>query len=153
MAERSRKAGLAEDAAAVGEPGTQEAEDFDWSNDVSTFGDRLARARDFAQMDQSTLARRLGVKLATIRNWEADRSEPRANKLQTLSGLLNISIIWLMTGEGEGVPELDADQAGQSADIRAILEELRSLRVAQAQLAERTGRIEKRLRSLMTQGD
>ena len=47
---------------------------------------------------EAQLARRLGVKLATVRNWEDDRSEPRANRLQMLSGLLNVSFIWLMTG-------------------------------------------------------
>ncbi|MEM1163940.1 MAG: helix-turn-helix domain-containing protein [Pseudomonadota bacterium] len=129
-----------------------EAEEFDWSNDVSTFGDRLARARDFAQMEQSQLARRLGVKLATVRNWEADRSEPRANKLSMLSGLLNVSIIWLMTGEGEGVPEVETEETVQSSDIRALIDELRTMRVEQARLADRTGRIEKRLRAMMAPG-
>ena len=69
--------------------GTVEAADeFDWDDDVATLGDRLARARDAAGMSQSQLARRLGVKLQTLRNWESDRSEPRANRLQMLSGLL-----------------------------------------------------------------
>lgn len=128
-------------------------QDFDWSEDVSTFGDRLARARDYARMDQAQLARRLGVKATTIRNWEADRSEPRANRLQMLSGLLNVSIMWLMTGEGEGVPDPDtaADEISHQ-DLRDLLVQLRDLRVAQSRLADRTGRIEKRLRELLANG-
>ena len=121
------------------------AEDFDWGDEASTFGDRLALAREKAGMDQTQLARRLGVKMATIRNWEADRSEPRANRLSMLSGLLGVSIVWLMTGEGEGAPEAEPAGAG---DLGAVLAELRELRTAQARLAERTGMIEKRLRSL-----
>lgn len=128
--------------------GTQ-SEDFDWSNDVSTFGDRLARAREYAGMDQSQLARRLGVKAATIRNWEADRSEPRANRLQMLSGLLNVSIMWLMTGEGEGLPS-EATDIAPAADLREVMSDLRDLRVAQARLAEKAGLIEKRLRAMLT---
>ena len=130
---------------------TQDADmaedDFDWGDDASTFGDRLAKAREFAGMDQGQLARRLGVKLATIRNWEADRSEPRANRLSMLSGLLGVSIVWLMSGEGDGAPSTETNAAG---DVAEILAELRELRTAQSRLAERAGLIEKKLRLLGT---
>ena len=104
-------------------------------------------------MSQAQLARRLGVKVATIRNWEADRSEPRANRLQMLSGLLNVSIVWLMTGEGEGGPVMHETEATEEiAGLREILDQLRDLRLAQDRLADRTGLIEKRLRSILTDG-
>ncbi len=125
----------------------QNAEEFDWGDDASTFGDRLARAREYMGMDQSQLARRLGVKLATIRNWEADRSEPRSNRMQMLSGLLNVSIIWLIAGEGDGTPERDEETGGDEAT--ALLGELHQLRLAQAELSKRTARIEKDLRKLL----
>ena len=132
--------------------GLVESEDFDWSEDVSTFGDRLARAREYASMSQAQLARRLGVKVATIRNWEFDRSEPRANRLQMLSGLLNVSIIWLMTGEGEGGPAMhDAEATEEIAGLRDVLDQLRDIRLAQDRLADRTGLIEKRLRTILTE--
>ncbi len=123
------------------------ADDFDWGDDASTFGDRLSRAREYAGMDQTQLARRLGVKLATIRNWEADRSEPRSNRMQMLSGLLNVSIIWLINGEGAGAPE-EADSADGAA-LNGLLDELHQLRMAQAELSKRTGRIEKQLRKIL----
>ena len=53
-------------------------------------------------MTQTHLARALGVRLATLRGWENDMSEPRANKLQMLAGVLGVSIGWLLTGEGNG---------------------------------------------------
>lgn len=122
-------------------------DDFDWGEDASTFGDRLARAREAAGMEQAQMARRLGVKAATVRNWEADRSEPRANRLQMLSGLLSVSIIWLLTGEGDGAPDL----MNTPSDTAGLLAELREIQVEQKRLADRAGLLEKRLRQVLTQ--
>ena len=56
-------------------------ETHDWySPEASTFGDRVAGARDQAGMTQQQLAKRLGIRLATLRAWENDLSEPRANR-------------------------------------------------------------------------
>ncbi|WP_375175698.1 helix-turn-helix domain-containing protein [Pseudooceanicola sp.] len=119
----------------------------DWFGaDSATFGDRLAAARDAAGMSQNDLARRLGVKTSTLRAWEEDQSEPRANRLQMLSGLLGVSLPWLLTGTGEGV-EPPGDVSELSGDISAILTELRDLR---AELDVKVGRLavlEKRLRA------
>lgn len=125
-------------------------EDYDWGDDASTFGDRLARAREAAGMDQNQLARRLGVKLSTVRNWEDDRSEPRANRLQMLTGMLGVSIVWLLTGEGDGGPGEESDTLTSDPDAASLLRELRELRLAQNKLAERAGLIEKRLRVLVS---
>ncbi|MEM7058318.1 MAG: helix-turn-helix transcriptional regulator [Pseudomonadota bacterium] len=124
------------------------ADDFDWGDSASTFGDRLARAREYTGMDQSQLARRLGVKLATIRNWEADRSEPRSNRMQMLSGLLNVSIIWLINGEGAGAPE--ETEGDDETALTALLEDLHQVRMAQADLSKRTAGIEKQLRKFLS---
>lgn len=125
------------------------ADEYEWGDAAATFGDRLALAREHAGMDQALLARRLGVKLSTIQNWEGDRAEPRANKLQMLAGLLNVSMIWLMTGSGTGAP-VPGDGIGKtgSTDLRELLTELREIRRLQGRLAERTGLLEKRLRGL-----
>lgn len=111
--------------------------------ETSTFGDRVAGAREAAGMTQSQLARRLGVQLATLRGWEDDRSEPRANKLQMMAGLLNVSLVWLLNGVGEGAPSISDDN---SADITAMLNELRDLRIQMGRMGERMGLLEKRLR-------
>ena len=136
----------------MSENGTQEPQglghdEYEWDDEVATLGDRLARAREAAGMSQSQLARRLGVKLTTLRNWEADRSEPRANRLQMLSGLLNVSFVWLMTGMAAGDGATPEEQLPEG--LPDILAELRELRVIQGQIAERTGQLEKRLRALM----
>lgn len=116
--------------------------------ETTTFGDRVTGAREAAGLTQPELAKRLGVKVKTIRAWENDQSEPRANKLGTLSGILGVSMMWLLAGQGEGLdsPELTHPL---DADIEKILIDLRQMRQEQNVLAERMGRIEKRLRAAL----
>ena len=114
--------------------------------DTATFGDRVAAAREAAGMSQKQLARRLGVKIGTVRGWEDDLSEPRANKLSMMAGLLNVSIIWLLTGEGEGVAA-PVDEAPIAPDINALLVEIRDLKTQIGAAADRLGRLEKSLRT------
>jgi len=121
----------------------------DWySPEASTFGDRVAGARDQAGMTQQQLAKRLGVRLATLRAWEDDLSEPRANRLSMMAGLLNVSMMWLMNGEGEGVDGPN-ETAPVSADLRDLLTEMRDLRGDLLARAEQVGRLEKRLRAAL----
>ncbi|WP_223427927.1 helix-turn-helix domain-containing protein [Tateyamaria pelophila] len=121
----------------------------DWySPEASTFGDRVAGAREQAGMTQQQLAKRLGVRLATLRAWEDDLSEPRANRLSIMAGLLNVSMMWLMNGEGEGV-DGPTETAPVSDDMRDLLTEMRDLRGDLLARAEQVGRLEKRLRAAL----
>lgn len=123
------------------------SEKTDWySEDAATFGDRVAAAREVTGLSQHALAERLGIKDKTIHAWENDISEPRANKLQMLAGVLNVSMRWLLTGVGEGVSAPE-DRIALSADVSGLLAEMRELRGQAATLAERIGRLEKRLRA------
>lgn len=123
-------------------------QDTDWYGpDAATFGDRVAGAREAANMTQAELARRLGVKKASLIGWEDDISEPRANRLSMLAGLLNVSITWLLTGEGDGPSAPDDLTVG--ADFTGVLAELREIRAVMRTNAERTARLEKRLRLLV----
>ncbi len=122
-------------------------EDKNWySDDAATFGDRLAAAREAVGMSEDELARRLGIKLKTVRNWEQDVAEPRANKLQMLAGILNVSFRWLLTGEGEGI---EAPAGEVEPDVDALLAELRQVRAEMLRNAERLGKIEKRLQATL----
>jgi len=124
---------------------TAETDQDGWFSDESaTFGDRLAGARDAVGLTQDEFARRLGIKLKTIEAWENDMSEPRANRLQMMAGLLNVSIRWLLTGEGVG-PE-EPDQTEVTQDINELLLDLRQIRMQHQQLGEALGKLEKRLR-------
>jgi transcriptional regulator with XRE-family HTH domain len=126
--------------------------EYDWYGpDAATFGDRVAGAREVAAMTQAQLARRLGVKKATLLGWEQDLSEPRANKLSMMAGVLNVSMAWLITGEGDGMSQPD-DEIIVSGDFSEILSELREIRSDMRTSAERTARLEKKLRLLLERG-
>lgn len=121
-------------------------DDIDWYGpDMATFGDRLAAARENAQMTRTQLAKRLGVKAKTIEGWENDTSEPRANRLSMVAGLLGVSIMWLINGEGEGIdsPEMETDT---NSDMASILTEVRDVKVALKSNMDRLARLEKKLR-------
>lgn len=125
------------------------AESGNWyAEDVATFGDRLAGAREAAGLSQEDLAKRLGVRLSSIKAWEDDSSEPRANRLQMMAGMLNVSIRWLLTGEGEGLDgPTDARPLGTEA--KEALKELARMRTQMLAMAQEMGQLEKRLRHLL----
>lgn len=124
----------------------QEMKQENWySEDAATFGDRLVGAREAMGMSQADLARRLGVKLKTVGAWEQDLSEPRANKLQMLAGVLNVSIMWLLNGEGDGIDGPD-NEAALPADVANLLSDIRQVKLEVNALGGRLGRLEKRLR-------
>jgi transcriptional regulator with XRE-family HTH domain len=96
------------------------------------------------------LSRRLGVKLVTVRNWENDLSDPRANKLQMMAGMLNVSMRWLLTGEGDGV---EAPLPPSSTDMNKALAELGRMRAQALALSQDMGHLEKRLRVMLRETD
>lgn len=104
----------------------QDTDIFHGSQDNDTLGGRLWRAREAIGMSESALAKALGLKKETLRAWESDRSEPRANKLVTLAGLLNVSPTWLLDGVGDA-PQSETI-ASELGILRAQLQRIRDLR-------------------------
>ena len=128
-----------------------ETQSTNWySIDAATFGDRVAAAREGANLTQEELARRLGVKLATILNLENDHSEPRANKLQMMAGMLNVSLRWLLTGEGEGI---ETPFVSSNNDLNTALADLSRMRAQAMALSQDMGHLEKRLRVMLREGE
>ncbi|MCW1952126.1 MAG: helix-turn-helix domain-containing protein [Octadecabacter sp.] len=126
----------------------EHSETVDWyGEETATFGDRLAAAREAARLSQKELAQRVGIKTSTLRNWEEDLSEPRANRLSILSGILGVSLRWLLTAEGEGLlaPE---DDAPVTSDVGEILSEVRAVRAQLTASNDRLAKLEKRLRRM-----
>lgn len=116
-----------------------------FDDDTATLGDRLTAAREQAGMTRKALAKRLGVKPGTVAGWEEDRSEPRANKLSLVSGVLNVSLPWLLMGEGDGP---DSHEPLPAA-VQDLLAELRELRSEVKHASDRMGVLEKRLRATL----
>ncbi len=65
----------------------------------TTAGSRIESARQQIGLSAPQLARLVGVKTKTLENWENDRSGPRGDKLTKLAGVLQVPLIWLLTGE------------------------------------------------------
>lgn len=117
---------------------------------TATFGDRVTAAREAADMTQAELARRLGVRLKTLRAWEDDMGEPRANRLSMLAGMLNVSMMWLINGQGEGIDQpVEGDALPASA--KDILGELKELRADLLARADHVGQLERKIRLVITE--
>ena len=120
---------------------------MDWFGpDKATFGDRLVAAREKSNLSQQDLAKRLGVKNSTIKSWENDNSEPRANRLSMLAGLLNVSITWLISAEGSGIEDPKRSYELPD-DLQDSLKELTALRISLLEIADRIKILEKKLRA------
>ena len=96
--------------------------------DSDTLGGRLSRAREAAGFSLPQLARSIGVRRDTLAAWETDRSEPRANRLVTLAGVLGVSPVWLLSGLGEppsgnGVPSVYRDLLAEIERLKGIQEQ------------------------------
>ena len=111
--------------------------------DYDTIGGRLSAAREAAGKSVSQVARHLGVKSKTLADWENDRSEPRANRLVMLSGLLNVTPTWLLTGHGSGpsagVSTEDIMMA--QAEMGRALKALQDAQEAVAKASDRLARV------------
>jgi len=99
--------------------------------EMNTLAERLVEARTAKDLSTAQLARRLGVKTATMRNWETGASEPRPNRLAMLAGVLDVSISWLLEGASIYRP---AHIAADRADL--IIQKLERARGIQMELAQ-----------------
>lgn len=111
---------------------------------AATFGDRLAGAREAAGLSVADLAQKLGVRYETLQSWEEDLADPRANRLQMLAGLLNVSMMWLLTGEGAGL-DGPPDQMAEPVAVTETIREIHEIRAVLEDLDARLGRLERRL--------
>ena len=122
-------------------------DDLDWYGpETATFGDRLSAAIEKSGMTQKLVAKRLGIKLVTLKSWEQDVSEPRANRLSMLAGLLGVSVMWLLHGEGDGV-EYSDKETQVPPEINDILFEIRAVQTGLLSSADKLAKLEKQLRS------
>jgi transcriptional regulator with XRE-family HTH domain len=108
-----------------------------------TLGGRIAHAREAQGLSLAQAARRLGVKSTTLRSWELDHSEPRANRLAMLAGFLGVSPSWILTGVGRGPLNISA-----SDEIDSIRSEVFRLKDEMSGLQDRMEALAMRLRDV-----
>ncbi len=123
---------------------------FDYTDETSTFGDRLVLAREASGLGQAELATRMGIETPTLQTWEDDCAEPRANRLQMLAGMLNVPMVWLMSGLGRS-PQAAGGPAPETPAAADCLADLRELRAEQVELAGKLRRLEQRLRAVLSE--
>lgn len=116
-----------------------------WSDarDRDTIGGRIRRAREAAGLSGAQLARRIGVKTATVTGWEAGRSEPRANRLTMLAGFLGISPTWLLYGVGDAPVD-----SPLSSELAVIAASIKSLKETHERTGEALERLEEQIAAL-----
>ena len=68
-----------------------------------------------------------------------------------LAGFLNVSLSWLLTGEGQGI-DAPEDALEVSADVNELLLEIRDIRSQLSRSSDRLGRLEKALRTKLHGG-
>lgn len=90
--------------------------------DGDTLGGRIQRGRETLGLSTRELAAKLGVTSETLRGWERDQAEPRANRLIMLSGLLGVSPAWLIGGYGEGPEDFELNGPAIEAKLRFLIE-------------------------------
>lgn len=61
-----------------------------------TLGDRLAKARRFANLEQADMALALGISRALVSKFERDQSEPRIGQLRKWAETTGVSVEWMM---------------------------------------------------------
>ncbi len=99
-----------------------------------TLGGRIQLLRAAHGLSRVQLARRVGVVSDTLRNWELDRSEPRANKLQILAGALKVPPLWLLSGSRADA-EVDFEvRLNETAQLTERVERLLELHQESAKL-------------------
>jgi len=66
-----------------------------------SIGDRIREARGNKELDQATLATKIGVVTRTLQRWEKGDQVPDGVAITKLAKATNVTPSWLLTGEGE----------------------------------------------------
>jgi len=123
---------------------TDTREESYFNDDVATFGDRLEAARLAKGLSPERLAQKIGVKAKTVHAWENDTTSPRANKIQMLAGLLNVSIMWLISGQGNGTLDV-VTTFDRPEGMNDAIGEMRAVKQSLIRAIDRIEQLEARL--------
>ena len=122
---------------------SQSGNDY-FDDTVATFGDRIEAARRAEGLSVSMLANRLGVSKKAVNNWENDEVSPRANRVQMIAGVLNVSLVWLISGQSNGSDNVEQTYDRPEA-VNEVLSEIKTLKQTLEHTLARIGELETRL--------
>ena len=128
-------------------PDTSHDQATSFEASTTTIGNRLQAARKAKGLSEAALSEKLGVPLDAIEAWEADEREPRSNRIQMLAGLLNISIMWLITGDSNGTDHIEQTHA-RPEGINDALGEIAQLKETLSAALEKLENLETRLQQI-----
>lgn len=66
---------------------------------MKSFAERLIRARKRAGLNQTELARQVGVTPQAVQKWETGENTPRGKRIQAIADILDISVQELISGD------------------------------------------------------
>lgn len=96
-----------------------EATDSSIDDSAQQIGQRITEAREVLGDSVETLAERLGVTVDTVEAWESGERPMRANHMARVSGVLGISLSWLIMGRGAEPMAEPTDLGSLRADLAA----------------------------------
>ena len=67
----------------------------------TTIGNRIKEARESKELDQATLAAKIGVVARTLQRWEKGDQVPDGVSITKIAKATHVHSNWLLTGEGE----------------------------------------------------
>ena len=118
------------------------------SEPETTLGERLQKAREQAGLSLAMASHLAGVKPATLRDWERDRSAPRVNKLVNLAGILGVSPTHLMAEEGQSNNPVAVSRGRREKLLTQLKAEMQDIEAQQKDLTKRLGSALKLLNKL-----
>ena len=114
-----------------------------------SFPERLKHARQQGGYSTREMSKLLGVRQETVLSWETGRTSPRANRLPVLAGTLNISIRWLLSGQGD-MPQSCATRVA-SKEAEDMLNEVRRLKQESDRSVRKLVGLERRLSAMLSE--
>ena len=110
------------------------------SEEIQSLGGRIFNSRKKAGLSLHMTANLLGVRPKTLQAWENDQSEPRVNKLVSLSGILGVSPTYFLAEEGNDGENI-VTISGRNQKILELLN--REVELVKAMQKEQTKSIKK----------
>ena len=123
-----------------------EPDDSPNADEARQIGARIAEARRALDESAESLGVHLGVTPETVAAWESGELSPRANYMTKLSGVLGVSLSWLIMGRG-------AEPSGEPTELQRVRGELDAARARLDDVVNELAALDQRLAGLTDAAD